>query len=283
MSSRIFDQLLNIRLDSKPSSTGQFVSRLQSFESVREFFTSATVAAIVDLPFIIIFIILIFYIGGPILGFISIITVIISFLFSWYMQKPIREVVERSAKEDQIKSTTLNETVAGLEIIKSVRAQNRMRTHWENSINQTSYYGEKAQFMSQIVTFFTAFLSQASNIGIVIAGVYLASSGDMTMGGIIAGMMLNGRVIAPVSQIVGMIIRFDRTMLSLNNLDEIMQMPVERSDGQHYLSRPDLQGDIEFKDVVFSYKGQNFDVLKNINLKIKQGERVGIIGKDWFR
>lgn len=279
MSSRIFDQLLNIRLDAKPASTGQFVSRLQSFESVRDFFTSATIAALVDLPFIIIFVMLIFYLGGAILGFISIITVVLSFAFSWYMQKPIKDVVSRSAKEEQIKSTTLTETVAGLEIIKSVRAQNRMRTHWENSINQTSYFGKKAQFLSQVVSFFTAFIAQASNIGIVIAGVYLASEGEMTMGGIIAAMMLNGRVIAPVSQIVGMIIRFDRTMLSLNNLDEIMKMPVERHDGQQYLSRPDLQGDIEFKDVVFSYKGQNFDVLKNINLKIKQGEKVGIIGK----
>jgi ATP-binding cassette subfamily C protein LapB len=278
MSSRIFDQLLNIRLDSKPASTGQFVSRLQSFESVREFFTSATIAAIVDLPFIILFIGIIFYIGGP-LGYISIFTVIIAVGFSWYMQTPIKNTVERSAKEEQIKSTTLTETVAGLEIIKSVRAQNRMRTHWENSINQTSFFGKKAQFLSQIVTFFTAFISQASNITIVIIGVYMASEGEMTMGGIIASMMLNGRVIAPVSQIVGMVIRFERTMLSLNNLDEIMKMPVERNEHQEYLSRPDLNGDIEFKDVVFSYKGQNFDVLKNINLTIKQGEKVGIIGK----
>jgi len=278
MSSKIFDQLLNIRLDAKPASTGQFVSRLQSFESVRDFFTSATIAAIVDLPFIILFVIIIFYIGGPV-GYISIFTVIIAFGFSWYMQKPIKETVEKSAKEDQIKQTTLTETVAGLEIIKSVRAQNRMRTHWENSINQTSYFGKKAHFLSQIVTFFTAFISQFSNIAIVVAGVYLASEGEMTMGAIIASMMLNGRVIAPVSQIVGMIIRFDRTMLSLNNLDEIMQMPVERHDQQNYLSRPNLRGDIEFKDVVFAYKDQNFDVLKNINLKIKEGEKVGIIGK----
>jgi ATP-binding cassette subfamily C protein LapB len=278
MSSKIFDQLLNIRLDEKPASTGQFVSRLQSFESVREFFTSATVSAIVDLPFIVIFIAIIFFIGGPV-GYISIFTVIVAFGFSWYMQNPIKNVVQQSAKEDQIKQTTLTETVAGLEIIKCVRAQNRMRTHWENSINQTSYFGKKAHFMSQIVTFFTAFLSQFSNIAIVIAGVYLASEGDMTMGAIIASMMLNGRVVAPVAQIVGMIIRFDRTMLSLNNIDEIMQMPVERTDAQHYLSRPGLNGDIVFKDVQFAYKGQNFDVLKNINLTIKQGEKIAIIGK----
>jgi ATP-binding cassette subfamily C protein LapB len=278
MSSKIFDQLLNIRLDSKPTSTGQFVSRLQSFESVREFFTSATIAAIVDLPFIVLFIILISYIGGPV-AYISIFTVIIAFLFSYFMQKPIKKNVAQSAKEDQIKQTTLTETVAGLEIIKSVRAQNRMRTHWENSILQTSKYSKKIHFLSQIVTFFTAFLSQFSNIAIVVAGVYLASTGDMTMGAIIATMMLNGRVVAPVSQIVGMIIRFDRTVLSLKNIDEVMNMPVEKSETKKYLSRPDLNGDIVFKDVTFAYKDQKFDVLKNINLTIKKGEKVAIVGK----
>ncbi|WP_228126522.1 type I secretion system permease/ATPase [Candidatus Marinarcus aquaticus] len=278
MSSKIFDQLLNIRLDAKPASTGQFVSRLQGFESVREFFTSATVATVVDLPFIVIFIAIIFFIGGPI-GYISIFTVFIAFAFSYYMQKPIKDTVAKSSKEDQIKQTTLTETVAGLEIIKSVRAQNRMRTHWENSINQTSYFGKKAHYLSQVVTFFTAFISQFSNIAVVIVGVYLASEGEMTMGAIIASMMLNGRVIAPVSQIVGMIIRLDRTMLSLNNIDEIMNMPVERNDAQRYLSRPDLSGDIQFKDITFSYKGKNFDVLKNLNITIKEGEKVGIIGK----
>ena len=278
MSSRIFDQLLNIRLDSKPASTGLFVNRLQSFESVREFFASATVASIVDLPFIVLFIIIIFYIGGPI-GYISIATVILAFGFSYFMQKPIKNVVAEGSKEDQIKQTALTEAVAGLEIIKSVRAQNRMKTYWENSIEKSSHFSKKAHFLSQIVTFFTAFISQFSNIAIVVVGVYLASTGEMTMGAIIAAMMLNSRVIAPVSQLVGMIIRFDRTMLSLENIDEIMKMPVERVENKEYLTRQNLDGDIEFKDVVFSYKGQQFDVLKNINLTIKKGEKVGIIGK----
>lgn len=278
MSTRIFDQLLNIRLDAKPASTGQFVSRLQSFESVRDFFASATVASIVDLPFIVLFIIIIFYIGGPV-GYISIVTVFLAFGFSYYMQKPIKNAVQQASKEDQIKQTALTEAVSGLEIIKSVRAQNRMKTYWENSIEKTSHYGKKSHFLSQIVSFFTAFISQLSNIAIVVTGVYLAGEGDMTMGAIIATMMLNGRVIAPVSQIVGMIIRLDRTLLSLESIDEIMKMPVERVEDKKYLTRKNLDGDIEFKDVVFSYKGQQFDVLKNINLTIKKGEKVGIIGK----
>jgi len=277
MSNKIFDQLLNLRLEEKPSSTGMFVNRLQSFESVREFFATATVATIIDIPFIFIFIAIIFYIGGP-LGWISLASVIIALIFSWFMQKPIKKTVEASSKEDQLKQTTLNETVAGLEIIKSVRGQNRMKTHWDKSISQTVYFHEKSQFLSQIATFFTAFISQFSNIAIVIAGVHLASEGEMTMGGIIASMMLNGRVVAPVSQIVGMIIRYDRTMLSLNNIDEIMNMEVER-ENKAYLSRPDLKGDIQLKDLSFSYKGQNFETLKNINLTIKEGEKVAILGK----
>ncbi|AXH16067.1 type I secretion system permease/ATPase [Malaciobacter mytili] len=277
ISNRIFNQLLNIKINAKPASTGQFVSRLQSFESIREFFTSATIAAVVDFPFVIIFIIVIFYIGGP-LGYVTIATVVISILTSWYMQRPLKEIIEKSVKEEQIKQTTLIETVTGLEIIKSIKAQNRMRTHWDKSVNKTTYYADKGQFLSQTITFFTAFISQFSNILIVAGGVYLASEGEMTMGAIIASMILNGRVIAPVSQLVGMIIKYDKTMLSLNNLDEVMKMPVEK-DNKTYISRPNLNGSIEFKDVQFSYKDQNHLTLKNINLTINQGEKVAILGK----
>jgi len=277
MSNKIFNHLLNIKMDAKPSSTGQFVSRLQSFESVREFFTSATIATIVDLPFVIIFILVITYIAGP-LAYITIATVLISIAFSWYLQRPLKTLIEKSVKEEQIKQTTLIETVAGLEIIKSVKAQNRMKTHWDQSIGKTVHYADKGHFLSQSITYFTAFISQFSNIAIVAGGVYLAQDGEITMGAIIAAMILNGRVIAPVSQIVGMIIKFDKTMLSLNNLDEIMKMPVEK-ENKSYISRSNLRGDIQLKDVEFAYKEQNHQTLKNINLTIKQGEKVAILGK----
>ncbi len=277
MSNKIFDQLLNIKLSEKPASTGQFVSRVQSFQSVRDFFTSATIATLVDIPFVILFIGVIFYFAG-VIGWISVATVVIVLLFSWVMQKRIKKVIEKSSKEEQLRQTTLNEAVAGLEIIKSVRAQNRMKTHWDESLNKTLYYGEKSQFLSQFTTQTTGLIAKFSTIGIIVAGVYLSLAGDMSMGGIIAAMMLNTRVVAPISQIVGMIIRYDQTMLSLQNIDEIMMMEVERED-KTYISRPNLKGDIEFKDVSFAYKGQNFDTLKNINLTIKEGEKVAILGR----
>ena len=277
VSNKIFNHVLNIKIDSKPASTGQFVSRLQSFETVREFFTSATVAAFVDFPFVIIFVLVIFYIAGP-LAYITIAIVIISISISWYMQRPLKELIEKSVKEEQIKQTTLIEAVTGLEIIKSVRAQNRMRTNWDQSVNKTVHYSDKGHFLSQSITYFTAFISQFSNIAIVAGGVYLAAEGEITMGAIIAAMILNGRVIAPVSQLVGLIIRFDKTMLSLNNLDEVMKMPVEKEE-KEYISRPNLKGRIDLKDVNFAYKEQNHQTLKDINLSIKEGEKVAILGK----
>jgi len=277
MSNKIFDQLLNIRLSEKPNSTGQFVSRLQSFQSVRDFFTSATIATLVDIPFTLLFIAIIFYFGG-VLGWISVGTIVLVLLLSWSMKGKIKDIVEKSAKEEQLKQTTLNETVAGLEIIKSIRAQNRMKSHWDESLNQTLYYGEKSQMLSQFTTLTTGLISKLSNIAIIVLGVYLSIEGDMSMGGIIAAMMLNGRVIAPISQIVGMVIRYDQTIVSMNNIDQIMMMEVERSD-KNYISRPHLNGDIEFKDMTFSYKNQNFETLKNINLTIKQGEKVAILGR----
>ncbi len=277
ISNKIFNHVLNIKIDSKPASTGQFVSRLQSFETVREFFTSATIAAFVDFPFVIIFVLVIFYIAGP-LAYITIATVIISILTSWYMQRPLKQLIEKSVKEEQIKNTTLIEAVTGLEIIKSVRAQNRMRTNWDQSVNKTVHYADKGHFLSQSITYFTAFISQFSNIAIVAGGVYLAAEGEITMGAIIAAMILNGRVIAPVSQLVGLIIRFDKTMLSLNNLDEVMKMPVEK-ENKDYISRPELKGKIELKDVTFAYKEQNHQTLKNINLTIKEGEKIAVLGR----
>lgn len=277
MSNKIFDHLLNIKIEAKPASTGLFISRLQSFENVREFFTSATIAILVDLPFVIIFIALIAYIGGWV-AIIPTTALVINILLSWKSQKHIKKVVEASTKEDQIKQTTLIETVTGLEIVKNVRAQSRMKTHWEDSVEKTVHYSEKAQFLSQTVTTITSFIGKFSNILIVVAGVYLATKGEMTMGAIIATMMLNSRVLAPVSKLVSMVTRFDKTMIAFKNINELMNMPVEKQD-KAYISRPNIYGDIELKDVNFRYKGQNFDILKNLNIKIKKGEKVAILGK----
>jgi ATP-binding cassette subfamily C protein LapB len=277
ISNNIFNKLLDIKLDERPGSTGQFVSKLQSFESVREFFTSATVAAMVDIPFILFFIAIIFYFAGN-LGWIPVIATVLILGFAYWIRKKSAAISEQSSKEDQLKQTTLHETVAGLEVVKSIRAHNRMKVHWEQALSQTTYYNEKLQFLTQINSFFTAFVSQVANIAVMIVGIYMAMNGDSTMGGIVAAMMLSGRVLQPLGQIVGLLVRWNKTMTSFNNLNELMALDTENQ-GTNFLSRPNIKGDIEFKDVTFNYKDQTYEALKDINLTIKEGEKVAILGK----
>ena len=155
MSNKIFNQVLSIQLDEKPSSTGQFVSRLQSFESVRDFFTSATIVALVDVPFIFLFLFVIFFFSGP-LGWVPVAAIIIILVFSIIIQKKTKIISEKSSKEDQLKQTTLHETVSGLEVIKSIGAYSRMKAHWDQALIQTTYFNEKLQFLSQLNSTFTA-------------------------------------------------------------------------------------------------------------------------------
>jgi len=277
ISNRIFDQILNIKLSEKPNSTGQFVSRLQSFESVRDFFTSATVATLVDVPFILLFIVVVFYFAGP-LGWVPVVASVLILFSSFIIQKKTKKLALHSIKEEQLKQTTLHEAVAGLEIIKSVRAQNRMKAHWDQAVVQTTYFSEKLQYLSQLNNFITSFISSVARIATIIFGVYLALEGDITMGGIVAAMMLTSRILSPLNQIVSMILRYEKTMIALDGLDKIMKMETEQR-SKSFLSRPNLDGDIEFKNVDFSYKGQNYLALSNINTKIKKGEKVAILGK----
>ena len=277
MSHRIFDQVLNIKLNEKPSSTGQFVSRLQSFESVRDFFTSATVATLVDIPFIFLFIWVIFYFSGN-LGWIPVISMVTILIFSYIIQKKTKAIAQKASKEEQLKQSTLHETVSGLEIVKSVRGYNRMKTHWDQALVQTTYYSEKLQFLSQLNSIFTALVGKLAIVSIIIVGIYLALNGDASMGSIVAAMILNGRVLGPLGNIVNMLLRYDKTMIALKDIDSIMKMETEKSNHK-FLSRPYLSGDIEFKDVTFSYKTQGYTALKNLNLTIKKGEKVAILGK----
>ena len=277
ISNRIFNQVLNIKLSEKSSSTGQFVSRIQSFASVRDFFTSATIATLVDIPFILLFLAVIFYLSGVIV-WIPICAALIILIFTYIIQKKTKVIAEKAAKEEQLKQTTLYETVSGLEIIKSVGANSRMKAHWDQALVQTTYYNEKLQYLSQVNNHFTALISHLTRIAIIVLGVYLASEGNITMGGIVATMMLSSKVLSPLNHIVSMMLKYDNTMIALNNINEIMELETEKQT-TNLLSRPNLSGDIEFKDISFSYKGQNFEALKNINITIKQGEKVAILGK----
>ena len=278
LSAQIYQQLMNIKLSARPPSAGAFAQQLKEFESLREFFTSATVATLVDLPFVFIFIGVIWIIGGPV-AFVPMVAIPIVLIVGFMVQGPLAKLVAEVQKEAAQRHALLVESIVGLETIKTLGAEGRMQRNWERFVGTAATSNTKVRALTFLGMHFTGLMNSLTTMGVVIAGVYRVTAGDMSMGALIASMILAGRAMVPMSQIAALLARYNQSRISLQTLDSVMQMPVERPKSASFLNRPELNGDIEFKDVSFKYPEQAIGALNNASFKIHAGERVGIIGK----
>ncbi len=277
ISSKIFERIQSLKMAERPPSSGVLADNMREFETLRDFFTSATVTTFVDMPFALLFIFLIWVIGGPI-AVVPFVFMMLIIGLGAFLQRPLAKVVEEHAREGAYKSSMLIETLNGLETIKIQAAEGHTQRKWEEIVEKSSLTSVKARAITALGVSFTGFMAALSSILIVVYGAFLASSGAITAGGLIACVILSGRVIAPLAQFAQMITRFNQSKSALIRLDELMLTPVERDGTEGYVSRPNLKGHIEFKDVSFRYPGSEVDALKRVTMDIKPGDRVGIIG-----
>ncbi|HET6520065.1 MAG TPA: type I secretion system permease/ATPase, partial [Geminicoccaceae bacterium] len=278
LASRIFEQVLGIRMAARPASAGAFASNLREFESLRDFFTSATLVSVVDLPFVFFFIAIIYFIGGPV-ALVPGVAVPLVIGVGLILQVPLNRIVRRTFKEAAQKHGTLVESINGLETIKSVGAEGRMQRIWEGLVGATSESATKSRFLSQLAINFSALATNLATVGVVVFGVYRIGEGAMTVGALVACTILAGRAMAPLAQVAGVLTRYHQAMTSLEALNGIMALPVERPAGSAFLHRSKFRGDIEFKGVTFTYPGQKLPALKDASFRIAAGERVGLIGR----
>ncbi|WP_249202684.1 type I secretion system permease/ATPase [Burkholderia cenocepacia] len=282
MGSLLFRQMLSIRMEKKPASSGSFANRLREFESVRDFATSATLSAVSDLPFVILFIGVIFAVGGP-LGWVPTLLVPIIVGVSIAVQWPLARVMRENLRESSLKQGALIESIQGLETLKSVGGEGHMQRRWENFSALTAASSMKSRQLSSMVSSFVAMLQQLQTVVLVVLGVYLIGDGTITQGALIATVMLAGRVTAPLSQVLGLALRFQQAKAALSSLNELMAMPVDHDPAGDYLANPPLTGQVTLKDVSFSYPAPPMaptpTILSDVSLSIAPGERVAIIGR----
>jgi ATP-binding cassette subfamily C protein LapB len=278
MASTVFQQVLGIRLDSRPPSAGAFAQQLREFETLRDFFTSATLVTLIDLPFVLLFIAVVAIIGGPV-ALVPLVAVPLIIGCGWFLQVPLNKIVTQTARESAQKHAMLVESIVGLETIKGLGAEGRTQRNWERFVGMTSKSAQRARELSQFGQYFTSLVSQIVSVAVVVVGVYLIFAGDLTVGALIACTILTGRAMAPLTQVAALLTRFDQSMVSLNTIDKIMQMPVERPAGMQFVHRPILRGAVEFRDITFAYPNQPIQALDGVSFAIRPGERVAIIGK----
>ena len=278
MSSILFAQTLNLKMDQWPKSTGAFASKLREFESIRNFFTASTIATVVDIPFSIIFLMVIFFIGGPMV-IVPIITIVILAIYSTLLVKPLRESVEATFEATANKNAHLIETLHSIKTIKTLGASNYSQWVWEESSGTIANKSMRSRILSSSITVITNLMLQLTTVGLVIFGIYRISELDLSLGGLIATVMLSSRAVAPMGQIASLITTYQQTKTAYQSLDELMEQPVERPDGKNFVRRPKFDGGITFRKVGFSYPEATQASLNSISFNINPGEHVGIIGK----
>ncbi len=278
LSAKIMEQVLGARLEKRPTSVGSFSASLRSFEMVRDFITSATVTAFIDIPFALIFVVAMAWISlwmaVPVL-----IGAIIILVYSFSVQTKMHDLSETMYRAGAVRNATLIESLVSLETVKSLGIEGQMQRKWEKSATFMTEVSGKLKLLSISISNTANAISQLINISLILLGVYLVIKGDLTMGGLIACTMLAGRALAPISQAAGLMTQYHNASTSLTALNEMMQNPVERPLDANFLSRASFKGDIEFREVSFNYPGSELDALTKISFKIKAGEHVALLGR----
>ena len=277
MGRRVFDHLLNIRMNSRTGSSGAMASTVREFETLREFFTSATLVAVVDLPFIGLFVFVIYLVGGP-LALIPALAVPVVLVTGLIVQPVLSRLAENSFADGQSKQSVLVEVLSGLETIKTTGAARQMRSRWEQAMDRQSAHGMRSRAVTQFALNLTGFVQQAAQVLIVFYGVFLIAGGEASMGALVASVMLTGRALAPLGQLAQTLTRINQARSAYRNLDSLMQAESERPQGRSWISRKGFEGRISFNNVHFAYPDQTNDSLDGISFSVAPGEKVAILG-----
>ncbi|XOV88352.1 MAG: type I secretion system permease/ATPase [Pseudomonadota bacterium] len=279
LSARTFGRVMDIRMSERPGRVGAFASNLQDFDSFRDFFTSTTLITVIDLPFVLLFILLIYGIGGAPLALIPLLAIPLVILFSLTIQGPLQQAVQATFRESSRKHALLIEALTALDGIKAARAEGVIQRRWETFNARLAVLGLRARSLSLATVNVAQAIQQLSTVAIVIAGVYQIMAANLTIGGLIACTILTGRCLAPMSQVASILTRYHHSIAAYGAINRLMQLPVERPPGRRFLHRPTLDGSIQFRQVTFEYPGQQSPALKNLSFSITSGERVGVIGR----
>ena len=279
MSSILFERVMDMKFSNKPKSVGSFASNLKEFDTVRNFFSSASLAAIVDLPFAVIFLIVTYFIGSY-LVLVPIVIMIAILCYTFFIKDPLQNAIKSTFEASAAKNGILIESLSSLETIKTLGASGHVQWNWEEATGEIANRSIKSKIITTSITTVTSFLVQLNTIAIIVLGVYMIQGTHLTMGGLIAAVMLSSRAIAPMGQVASLAANFEQTKTAYQSLSKIMEMPVERPEGKKFVRRNSFDGKIEFKNVSFTYPDTTKGSLDRINFVIHPGEKVGIIGKN---
>lgn len=277
ISTFLFQKLAGMRLSTRPASPGSLVYMMREFGSVREFFTATSVGSVADIPFVGIFLLLIYAIAGNVVWVIisaAVVIVLPSLLAQGKMSRLSEEMLGGTSAAGKL----LTEIAYAHETVKSVRGEGFFQRKWEeiNTLTATKTTAQRA--LAAGLTYWSASIQQIAYISAVVAGVYLVFTGEFTVGTIIAVSILTSRTLAPITQLSGALARWQQIKAALKGLEEIASSDQDRPIDRSFARRAVLTGNISIKDLSFGYTDEDAPNLKVDNLQISKGEKIAILG-----
>ncbi len=277
ISSLLFEKVMDLRMEASPRNVGGFATNIKEFDSIKNFMSSSVILFVIDLPFALLFLAMIFYVGGP-LVLLPIVCMLLLLAYVLLIKKPLFASIAATFEGGVQKNALLIESLAGLNTIKIFNAGGKFRSRWENLVSILAGYGLKTRFLSSSITTVMGMLIQLNSVFIVIYGVYLIHDGELSMGGLIAVMILSSRAISPVGQVASLLSSYDQTKVAYSSLKNIMALPAELEEQQNFLRPETLSGDIRFNNVSLTYPETEQPSVSRISLHIRPGEKVALLG-----
>jgi len=278
ISATLFERIVGMAMKFRPARVGSYAQNIHEFQGMRDFLTSLTLTSLIDLPFTLIILLVIALLGGH-LVWIPIVAFPLALGIGHFLQKPLTATLERTMALGAERQSSLIETLAGLDAVKVNNAESERQYHWEQTIGTLSRLELRVKILSGLAMNITLLIQQLAGVAMICFGVYMIIDGNLSMGGLVACYMLSGRALGPLAQLSGLLTRYQQAKVTMVSVDQMMELPQERNFDERPLSRQVLQGAMEFRNVEFTYPNQQNLALKNINLVVRPGEKIGIIGR----
>lgn len=278
LSQRLLDKVLNLPLATQRGSTGALARRVTEYEQVRDFFASTTVVLVTDIFFLFVFVGLIAVLGGW-LAVIPIVSMAIMLVMGWLLQRRMSLAVADAQVDTSLLQTTLIESIGSLETVKACRAEGRMLGKWRRLSASNAYTQEEMRKLTATAVNLATLCQQGTSIALIIGGFYLFNAGIISMGAIIAIVMLASRSLAPVGQLAFLMTRGRQAFVTLNSLQLLMDQEDEREKGSRSITPEIRSGRLQLDHAGFRYPDTEREALADISLTIEPGERIGLIGR----
>ncbi len=278
LSQKLFEKVMNLPMASRQGSTGALAKRVSEYELVRDFFASTTVVLLVDMSFLIIFLIFITILAGWLVA-IPLIGIALMAIAGYTLQKQMGRTTLDAQADASLQHSVLVESIGGLETLKASRAEGQMLGRWRRYSAMTAATNEKMRRSTAVAVNLASSSQQIMSVALLVGGFYKFNNGDISMGAIIAIVMLAGRAMSPVGQFAFLMTRAKQAMTTMDSLQEMMEIQDERQTASRSMVPEIRVGKIELDHVDFAYPNVPVNALSDISLKIEPGERIGIIGR----